>query len=348
LYRSQIDLDLKKELIARVKDIIKDFDLPKKHKDVFEEMFYSIAKAAQLYHLERWELMSVARTINEMIGSLEMFSTYRDNKKVSIYGSARTKKDDPEYILARDFAKLMVDEDFYVITGAGPGIMEAGHEGAGKEKSFGLNITLPFEQQSNPIIHGDIKDFSFRYFFVRKLMFIKESHALVACPGGYGTLDELYETLTLIQNGKSTIVPIILMNAPGSSYWKKWNDFVEEEFLGKDLISKNDTRLYSLHTDAKTARDEIITFYKNFDSYRYWKQNQLIIRVKKDFSLKDVAKMSAFFSEMVKDGNVKKIEQKPFFDKDVQKYKDMYYLGVDFEDKDYGALRSLINEINKY
>lgn len=347
MYRSNIDPEKKQELIEKVKSIVDEFDMPRHHKDTFEDMFYSVSKAASLYHLEKWELLSVAKAIQEMVGSLEMFAAYRDDPKVSIFGSARTDPEDEEFKLAMKFGQLIREAGYYVITGAGPGIMEAGHAGAGREYSFGLNIKLPFEQSSNPIIDGDLKDFSFRYFHTRKLMFIKESQALVACPGGYGTMDELYETLTLIQNGKSPIVPVVLLNAPGNDFWKQWTDFADKQFIGKNLISEHDRSLYCIKHTAEEARDEILNFYKNFDSYRYWKEEVLIMRIKKELSTSEVSKLSKMFGDIMVDGKVHKIDQQPFFDKGVEKYKNIHYLGLNFNLRDFGALRQLIDEINK-
>lgn len=348
MFRSGIDPELKKELIHKVQEIVEEFKIKGAgHRDSFEEMFYSIAKAATLYHIEPWELMSLSTSIQESIGALEMFSGYKSFKKVSIFGSARTKPEDPEFQLAKQLGKVMKDEGYYVITGAGPGIMLAGHEGATREHSFGLNIKLPFEQSSNEVINGDLKDFAFRYFHTRKMMFIKESHALVACPGGFGTMDELFETLTLVQTGKSPIVPIVLLNAPGNDFWDKWHDLVKDQFLKDGLISDNDLGLYTIKNTAEEAKEEILNFYKVFDSYRFWKDNILIIRVKKELSNSQVKSLSDKYGHLVKAGTMHKIKKQPFFDHGSDKYKDMHYLGLNFNRRDYSTLRLLIGEINK-
>lgn len=297
--------------------------------------------------LEKRELNSVSRAISEMLEALSLFSHYRKVPKVAIFGSARTAPESPTYQLAKKFGKLMQEAGYFVITGAGPGIMEAGHAGAGRNHSFGLNITLPFEQQSNPIIHGDDKDFHFKYFFVRKLMFVKESKAVVVFPGGFGTMDELYETLTLMQNGKSPIVPVILISNQQDSFWQDWDDFVSNYYLKKNLISPYDRNLYSIHTDVQTARMEILNFYKVFDSYCYWKENKLIIRIKKRLAETIIKDLAIYFNQLTPGGTVHAIYQKPFFDQGVDLYEHCFYLGVEFNHKDFGALRLLIDKINQ-
>ncbi|HAR64331.1 MAG: cytochrome D ubiquinol oxidase subunit II [Candidatus Margulisiibacteriota bacterium] len=336
------------DLVDKVRAIVSKLPLQGKYKDVITEMFFSIARSTNLYKLERWELMSIARAVQELLGAFGMFSIYRDVSKISIFGSARISKDHEEYALARQFGQLIREAGYYVITGAGPGIMEAGNEGAGRDNSFGLNIMLPFEQSSNPVIEGDLKDYTFRYFFTRKLMFVKESSGIVVCPGGYGTMDELYETLTLIQNGKTAIVPIVLLNCPGSDFWKSWDEFAVKQYLQHNLISKHDRSLYRIITSAEEARDEILNFYKNFHSYRYWKENILIIRVKKQLKESEIQYLSKTYKDICKDGRVHNIKDQPFFDKNNLRFKNMHYLGLHFNQRDFGALRQLIDTINQF
>ncbi|HAR64332.1 MAG: cytochrome D ubiquinol oxidase subunit II [Candidatus Margulisiibacteriota bacterium] len=336
------------ELIGKVKAVVSKLPFHGNHKDVITEMLFSIARTSNLYKLERWELMSIVKAVQELLGAFGMFSIYKGVAKITIFGSARIKKGHEEYELARRFGQLIREAGYYVITGAGPGIMEAGNEGAGRDYSFGLNIMLPFEQSSNPVIEGDLKDYTFRYFFTRKLMFLKESSGIVVCPGGYGTMDELYETLTMIQNGKTAIVPIVLLNCPGSDFWKSWDEFAVKQYVRHNLVSPNDRSLYKILASAEEARDEILNFYKNFHSYRYWKDNILIIRVKKYLNDNQLSFLSSRFKDLTEDKTIHRIKEQPFFDKNNPKMKDMHYLGLQFIQRDYGTLRQMIDCINEF
>ena len=202
--------------------------------------------------------------MRELAYAFKVFTPYRHFRKVTVFGSARTKPDQAAYQMAVDFGKAMADEDWLVITGAASGIMEAGHVGAGREHSMGLNILLPFEQDANPIIAGDEKLVHMKYFFTRKLMFVKECEAVVCFPGGFGTLDETLEVLTLLQTGKREPVPVILMEKPGGTYWKKFHEFVESELLGGGNISAEDFHLYMITSDVDEAIEEMTGFYRNY------------------------------------------------------------------------------------
>lgn len=335
-------------LFDKIKQIVTKLPLQQRHRSIITDIIMSVTKATKLYKMERYELVSVVRVVQELLGAFGMFSMFKHIPKVTIFGSARIKPDNPEYQLTRHFATLMQQEGYYIITGGGPGIMQAGNEGAGIEHSFGLNIMLPFEQTSNPYIHGDIKDYTFRYFFTRKLMFIKESSAIVVCPGGYGTMDELYEALTLIQNGKSSIIPIVLLNTPESDFWPVWDDFAVQQYQDKDLIAPHDKSLYKILTSAEDARNEILTFYKNFHSYRYWTEKILIIRVKKKLTSDQIDLLTKNYKDICMDGRVHDIKDQPFFDKNDPDMKDMFYLALHFNQRDFGALRRLIDTINQF
>ncbi len=187
--------------------------------------------------------------------AFDVFAPYRNTRKATIFGSSRTAKGRPEYALARDFSRTIADRGWMIVTGAGPGIMEAGHEGAGGSRSFGVNIVLPFEATANPFIAGDPKLINFKYFFTRKLMFIKESDAFVLMPGGFGTLDEAFELLTLIQTGKCDLHPIVMLDVPGGTYWKSFDRYLREELLGYGYIAESDLDLF-MYTDDINAGGE--------------------------------------------------------------------------------------------
>jgi uncharacterized protein (TIGR00730 family) len=210
--------------------------------------------------------------------AFRLFVPYRAVRKVSIFGSARVPESDPYYALAVEFSRRIVEEGFMVITGAGEGIMQAGHEGAGRAKSIGVNIKLPFEQVPNRFIQGDSKHMPFHFFFTRKLMFVKEGDAFAFFPGGFGTHDEALEVLTLTQTGKSQIVPIVLVDLPGRSYWIDWLAFVKTRLLADGYISEEDLSFFRIVDSAEAAVADIRLFYRNFHSYRYVKR-ELVMRL---------------------------------------------------------------------
>ncbi len=209
------------------------------------------------------------RAAREMYRANCVFAPYRHIRKISIFGSARIKHDEPAYATAKEFAKEANEHGYMVITGGGPGIMQAANEGAGEEKSFGLNITLPFEQSANPVIDNSPRLVNFYYFFVRKLNFVAESDAMVALPGGFGTMDEIFETMTLIQTGKATIYPMVLLDSPGKTFWLNWLAFIRVELVDSGLISEDDLNLIHITKSPAEAIAHIDHFYRIFHSYKF-------------------------------------------------------------------------------
>ena len=227
------------------------------------------------------DLKIAEAALAEMRDAFTMFAPYRDVPKVTVFGSARTRADDPVYVQAADTARLLAERGWMVVTGAGPGIMQAAMEGAGRERSIGVSIRLPFEQAANPIIAGDEKSVSMKYFFTRKLMLVKESRAFVSLPGGFGTLDETFELLTLTQTGKGLPVPIVLLDAPGDPFWRHIDEFVHTQLITRGLVNEADSHLYLVTDSSDAACAEIEHFYANFDSIRYV-GNQAVIRLRHD------------------------------------------------------------------
>ena len=215
------------------------------------------------------DLKIAGAALEEMREAFKMFAPFRDLPKVTIFGSARTQMADPLYMQARDVASKLAEAGWMVVTGAGPGIMQAAMEGAGRDNSIGVSIRLPFEQGANPVIAGDVKYVSMKYFFTRKLMLIKESKGFVCLPGGFGTLDETFELLTLTQTGKGLPVPIVLLDTPGDPYWETVHDFVGHQLVERGLVAAADTELYLVTDECQAAVDEVLGFYRNFDSIRY-------------------------------------------------------------------------------
>ena len=294
--------------------------------------------------IEPGEFKLINRMLKELRVVEEVFHPWRHTRKVSIFGSARTNPDEPEYQAAVAFARRMREEGFMTITGAGPGIMAAGNEGAGREHSFGLNIVLPFESAANEFIDGDEKLINFNYFFTRKLAFVKETDALVGFPGGFGTMDEVFESLTLIQTGKSAIYPIVLVDAPGGTYWKFFEQFIRQHLLRQGLISETDFHLYKVTDNIEAAVAEITGFYRNFHSYRYV-GDKLVIRLLRPLAAGETDRLAAEFADLVKAGGMTQraaLEEEG----DEPGLATLPRLVFRHRRKEYGRLRHLINALN--
>ena len=249
------------------------------------------------------DLKIAAAALEEMGDAFEMFARSKGLPKVTIFGSARTKENDPLYAAAREVAHHLAQEGWMVITGAGPGIMQAGMEGAGREHSIGVSIRLPFEQSANHVIAGDSKYVSMKYFFTRKLMLIKESKGFVCLPGGFGTLDETFELLTLTQTGKGMPVPIVFLDTPGDPYWETVHDFVGQQLVQRGLVSAADTGLYLITDDGEQAVREIIGFYRNYDSLRYVGAT-LVVRLHQAPTEAQLAQLNEQFGHLAGSGTI--------------------------------------------
>src|SRR5215471_4928985 len=217
----------------------------------------------------RGDVKLLSTALKELRYAFKVFAPYRRRRKVTIFGSARLPSSDPAYQQAVTFSRMCAESGYMVITGAASGIMEAGHVGAGRENSIGVNILLPFEQEANPIIRGDLKLMHLKYFFTRKLLFVKESDAVALFPGGFGTQDECFEVLTLVQTGKSQMFPIVMVDEPGGNYWARWRDYIAEELLGRELISPADMSLFKVTDSVDEAVAEALQFYRVYHSMRY-------------------------------------------------------------------------------
>jgi len=232
-----------------------------------------------------------------------------------------------------------------VITGAGPGIMQAGHEGAGREKSFGVNIRLPSVQAANPFIRDDPKLMDFHFFFTRKLMFVKEADAVVIFPGGFGTHDELLESITLAQTGKSQLVPIVLMDLPDGTYWSRWREFLRENVMSRGYIVENEMTFFKIFTDADAAVNEITRYYRNYHSYRFVKQD-LIIRLNRAPSPALIDRLNRDFADIATDGKVRETDRLPDEVEDPDTLH-LHRLLVHFNREDFARLRQMIDIINE-
>lgn len=265
--------------------------------DTVLQMLATVMNAAAS-PLEEHDLQIMNCAISEMLEADKMFLPYRNVRKVTCFGSARIKEHEPSYYLARDFSRLMAKQGYMVITGGGPGLMQACNEGATEHYSFGLNITLPYEQHANHVVEGSDKMMNFYYFFTRKLNFLKQTDALVAFPGGFGTMDEVFETITLIQTGKSTIFPIVLLDAIGETFWQRWIDFIERELLDAGLISKDDMKLVYMSKSAEDACHHIEHFYSHYHSY-YFAGDRIAIRLSRPCREESLAWMHHDFRDLM-------------------------------------------------
>ncbi len=293
----------------------------------------------------RGDLKLVSRALRELRYALKVFQPFRRNLKVTVFGSARTKPEALAYQQAVDFGAKIAELDWMVITGAAAGIMEAGHEGAGREKSLGLNILLPFEQEANPVIDGDPKLVHMKYFFTRKLMFVKECQAVVCFAGGFGTLDEALEVLTLLQTGKRELVPVVLIDEPGGSYWKNFQRFVDDSLLAGGMISPQDINLYLLTDSVDEAVEELATFYKNYHSMRYVK-HQLVFRLKAAPTAAAISTINNEFRDILVSGDFE-LSDRLADENDDPETDHFARLVFHFDRRNHGRLRCLIDFLNR-
>lgn len=311
--------------------------------DILREMFTTVAKAG-LESSDTGEMKLLNRNIKELRYAFRIFSEYRDVRKVVIFGSSRTPGSQAEYQMAEEFARKIAKKGFMVMTGAGGGIMEAGNKGAGKDNSFGINILLPVGQKPNKFISEE-RLINFKYFFTRKLFFLKESDATVLLPGGFGTLDEGAEVLTLVQTGKSKPRPIIFLEPEGGSFWKEWNNFVHNKLLKNNYISKEDLSLFQVVNSIDQAIEEIENFHSVYHSIRYV-QDKTVLRLKKPVPNETLQKINEVFKDILTDGA---IETGPPFKDEVKnnEHTDLPRLIMSFNHMNFGRLMELIRFINK-
>lgn len=335
-YRTGIsDLDERIEALVHDAGAAPDEDL------VFEMVVSCLRMARE--DADRAELKLVNSALKELRYSFRVFEPYVGIRKVSLFGSARIEEHDLEYEVARDMGRLMADAGWMVITGAGPGIMSAGVEGAGLDRSFGVGIQLPFESVA-PLFADDPKLINFRYFFTRKLTFMKESHGFVLLPGGFGTMDEAFELLTLQQTGRMPLVPTVLLDPPGSSYWESWRHFVQHELVGRGLVSPHDLELIRITDSVEEARDELCGFYEVFHSTRYVGK-RLIIRTLTPVSDEVLARLNTEFEDIVASGGIERVSvSDPELASD--DHVDLPRVALRFDRRSLARLRVMIDVIN--
>jgi uncharacterized protein (TIGR00730 family) len=292
----------------------------------------------------RAELKLTNSALKELRHAFRVFSPYTENRKVAVFGSARTPSDHPDWIHANAFAEKIVRAGWMVITGAGDGIMGAAQGGAGRDSSFGVNIRLPFEQSANETIAGDPKLINFRYFFTRKVVFVKEAHAIVLFPGGFGTHDEGFEALTLMQTGKSEMVPVVFVDEPGGRYWRDWLEYVETHLCARGLIDPADMNFFRVTDSVDDAVSEIESFYRNYHSSRYV-GGRLILRLHVSPSDEELASLNDEFAPLLESGQIERCEVLPEEDGESLH---LPRLRLHFNRKRAGLLRGLIDRLNEF
>jgi uncharacterized protein (TIGR00730 family) len=329
------------EAIDRLIEIVGNTD----HHDLIREMILSALKAGQEKN-DRAHMKLMNTTMKEMRFTGKMFGPYSNIRKVTVFGSARTQPDEPIYDIARRFGKKLAEEGYMVITGGGPGIMHAANEGAGPDSSFGVNIQLPFEQKPNPILEGNPRLITYKYFFNRKVAFLKEADAIALFPGGFGTLDEAMETLTLLQTGKHDPLPLVLIDEPGGTYWSRWLRFIKEELLYQGYIEDGDLGLFECVDSIDEAVARINHFYSRYHSLRYVNE-KLVFRLVSKIDPEYIEGLNSKFTDLLHPGGRIYLSSPLPEEADEPELIHLPRLIMDFNCRDFGMLRILVDEINK-
>ncbi|MEO0444740.1 MAG: TIGR00730 family Rossman fold protein [Verrucomicrobiota bacterium] len=329
---------------AKIKSLLRDWDSKGRKDRYIAELINEVLRLRKDDSAEL-DLKIITKAFKELRYANSVFASYRTTRKVSVFGSARTNPDEPEYKAALEFSRRLVEEGFMIITGAGPGIMAAGNEGAGEGESFGLRIQLPFEAGANEFITGDDKLINFRYFFTRKLSFVKEADAIALFPGGFGTMDEGFESMTLIQTGKAELFPIVMVDAPGGSYWKSFYQFIKEHLLRLGLISDEDLNLFKVTDSVDEAVDEILQFYRVFHSYRYV-GDDLYIRLNHGISEEAIEKLNDEHADILVKGSYR-LGEPHAAERTEPALLEMPRLICTPQRSHYGKLRKMIDALNE-
>ena len=331
-----------------INDLLESFDSIQRSSSDIRQLNRFITTVTELVSgpSSSLDIKIASAAIEEMSRAFTMFAPYRDVRKVSIFGSARTTADSPIYALTAATAKALAENNFMVVTGAGPGIMEAGMVGAGVEKSIGVSIRLPFESGANSVIAGDDKYVSMRYFFTRKLMLVKESHAFLCMPGGFGTLDETFELLTLAQTAKSVPVPVVFLEVPGQPFWTPLMKVLEPLLLDHGLISESDTSLYTITDNIEDAVNEITNFYANYHSIRFV-NDVLYIRLQRSVPTERFSEIARRCAALASDGVIEQTTAtaEEIHDNDMP---EMPRVSLRYAAKGFADLRELIDALNQF
>lgn len=312
--------------------------------EIIRDMIIASLKAGQEEE-GRADLKLMNTTLKEMRFTSKIFGRYAGSRKVTVFGSARTGSEEPIYGMAKKLGRKMARMGWMVITGAGGGIMQAVNEGAGRAHSFGVNIRLPFEQKPNPVLENNPRLITYKYFFNRKVAFLKEADAVALFPGGFGTLDEAMETLTLVQTGKRYPLPLVLVDEPGGDYWLKWREFFEDELLARGYISSTDFSLFELVYTIDDVVAVIDRFYRRYHSMRYVDE-KLVMRLVSEIDRKSVRELGRRFQDILVPGGKIYLSGALPEEKDEPELVELPRIIVDFNRRDFGSLRRLIDAVN--
>ncbi|MCH8475329.1 MAG: TIGR00730 family Rossman fold protein [Opitutales bacterium] len=335
----------KPEIDDKIRDLLKEWGVDPEEPKYFEMVVTILKLASDNPHPA--DLLLFNRMMKEVRYANRVFQPYRGTRKISVFGSARTLADCPTYKAAYHFSEMMRDRGFMVITGGGEGIMGAAQAGAGREHGFALNIELPFEQRANKTIDGDHKLINFKYFFTRKLQFLKNSDAIALFPGGFGTIDEGFETLTLMQTGKAQILPVIMVDEPHGSFWRSFDHYIKNHLIKDGLISRDDLHLFKITDSLEEACREVINFYYNFVSYRFVR-DICVIRMQRQIPQGGLVRLEEDFQDIL-------IGEEPVWTSEAlpeeaeeTEIADLPRLCIRFNRRAYGRLRQLIDRVNMY
>jgi uncharacterized protein (TIGR00730 family) len=325
----------------QIEALLEELHIPGDTRPLFAQLLTTVLK---MYEdgADLGDLKIANSALKEMRYAFKVFSRYRETPKVTVFGSARTPTHSPISQQAMQFAASMVKGEWMVVTGAGGGVMGAAQQGAGRESGFGLNIRLPFEQEVNPWIAEDPKLINFKYFFVRKLFLLKEAHATCLFPGGFGTCDEAFEVLTLMQTGKSTLIPVVMVDVPGGDYWQQWEQFLRQQMVTKQLIDADDLNLFRITDNVEEATAEIFDFYRVFHSARYV-DDDLVFRLKRPLPTAALLTLGEEYADILRGPLT---QQRGALPVEGQEWPELWRLIVPFIRSRYGRLRSFIDAIN--
>jgi hypothetical protein len=328
-----------------IEALVGDPELSRQQRDLVVSMLETLVGLARV-ESDVLDLKIVDTALKEMAEAFEVFRPWRTVRKATMFGSARTAPDDPIYVLARELAHRLAEEGWMIVTGAGPGIMAAGTEGAGRDHAFGVNIRLPHEQGANAFIAQDPKLVEMRYFFTRKLMLIKESHGYVVLPGGFGTLDECFELLTLLQTGKAEPAPVVLVETPGGGFWHAWLRFVRDEVVPRGYVSAPDLGFFTIVTSVEDAVREITHYYANYHSAR-WVGDLLVLRLQRLPDDASIERLSQEFSDILTSGSIRATKPLPP-ERTAKDHLELARVALRFDKFSYARLRALIDALNEF
>lgn len=328
--------------LTKIKDLLTNIP-SHQHSRLLEKAFKTFLKIAKKKDLDSLDWKILAGTLKDLEKGFNTFSAYKNYRKITIFGSARTPVNTPEYILAQELAQEITKLGFMVLTGAGGGIMEAGNKGATAANSFGLNIKLPFEQSANPFIIDDPKLINFKYFFTRKLFFLKETDAIALLPGGLGTQDEAFETMTLCQTGRQPLIPLVLIDKPGGKYWHNWHNYLVENLLSEGYIEEEDIKIYNITDNVTSACEIIQQFYRVYHSSRYVK-DLFVISLNYELTDAQIDQLNEHFQDILVGGKIDRsnvLESK-------KDNRALPHIGFHLKSRKFTRLYQMINMINSF